>query len=49
MRTFDIITYIIACVFFILSAIGVVVPRVQLLALGLFAYVLVPLVNVIRN
>jgi hypothetical protein len=49
MRTFDIICYLIACVCFVLAAISVGHPRVNLLAAGLFFWVLVPTVTVIKD
>jgi hypothetical protein len=45
MATLYLILLIVAAVCFALAALGVVPPRVQLLALGLLAWVLVPLLQ----
>jgi hypothetical protein len=49
MATLYLVLYIFAAVCFALSALGVVPPKVQLLALGLLAWVLVPLVQQARH
>ena len=43
MHTFNVVCYLLAAVFFALAALNVNSPRVNLLALGLLAWVLVPL------
>jgi hypothetical protein len=47
-HTVDLILYVIAAVCFALAAFGVATNRVNLLALGLLAWVLVPLIAVLR-
>ena len=48
MRTLDIVLLVVACVFFLMAAIGVVVERFSLIAAGLLAFALVPLINLIN-
>lgn len=48
MRTLDIILYVIAAVCFVLAAVNVT-SRVNLLAAGLLAWVLVPLITLARS
>ena len=48
MRTLDIVLLVVACVLFALAALGVVVERVNLVAAGLLAFALVPLINLIN-
>lgn len=48
MRTLDICLYLVAAVLFALSALNVVAPRCNLLAAGLLAVTLVPLIALIQ-
>ena len=48
MRTLDLVLLIIACVLFALAALNVGVERINLVAAGLLAFALVPLVNLIN-
>ena len=43
--TWELILYLIAAICFALAAIGVAVHRINLIALGLLAWVLVPLIH----
>lgn len=45
MSTLFLILYLLAAVFFALAAFGVVVSRINLVALGLLCWVLVPLIS----
>lgn len=49
MHTVYLILYVVAAVCFALAAFGVLVERVNLLALGLLAWVLVPLIMTARH
>lgn len=49
MKTLDIILYVLAAFCFFLAAIGVNHERVNFLALGLLAWVLVPLITLARS
>ena len=48
MDVLDLILYLLAAVCFALAALNVASPRVQLLALGLLAWVVVPLIDAAR-
>lgn len=48
MTTLYLILLLLSTVFFALSAFGVVVSKVNLMALGLFCWVLVPLIQTIK-
>jgi len=48
MRTLDIVLLVIACVFFALAMVNVAVERINLVAAGLLAFSLVPLINLIN-
>jgi hypothetical protein len=48
MRTLDLILYLIAAILFALAALNVASARVNLIAAGLFCWVLVPLIAVIN-
>jgi hypothetical protein len=47
MRTLDLILYLIAAILFALAALNVASSRINLVAAGLFAWVLVPLLALI--
>lgn len=49
MTVIYLILYLLAAVFFILAAFGVPVRRLNLIALGLFCWVLVPLLSTITK
>lgn len=48
MHTVDLLLYVVAFVLLVLAALGVPSPRVSLLALGLAAWVLVPLLDTVH-
>lgn len=47
LQLFDLICYLLGFIMFVLTAVGVATARVNLLALGLAAWILVPLVHTI--
>lgn len=49
MRAFDVVMFVIAAVCFTLAALSIGHPRLNLLALGLLAWVLVPLVAILSD
>lgn len=49
MKTFDLIAYVVAAACFALAAVNAGHPRINLLALGLLAWLLVPLVTLARS
>lgn len=49
MRTFDIIALLVAAILFLLAGLNIGHPRLNLIALGLLAWVLVPLVTLIND
>lgn len=48
MRTLDLVLYLIAAICFALAALGVASSRINLVAAGLFAWVLVPLIALLN-
>lgn len=49
MRTLDLVLYLIAAILFALAALGVASSRINLIAAGLFFWVLVPLIALIQG